>query len=156
LKLEGNHIIIIPILIISICSVLFCSISLSQIQSPAWLLRAGDGPELTHMSLESFDLQMVIGESKNFLQIKLKLIGKGKFGIVYYAEHKQTARYVAIKFISKKILYETKGRERTQQVCCHIVIWLISSKEINILRMINHPFVVSYLGGFEVVYIFVE
>jgi serine/threonine protein kinase len=74
----------------------------SQVPIPSWIFQESDAQELIRMNLESFDLQSVIG--------------KGKFGLVYYAQNKSTAKFLAIKFISKKILYETKGRERTQQV----------------------------------------
>ena len=56
---------------------------------------------------------------------KLKVvIGKGKFGLVYTAQHMATSKHVAIKFISKDIIFETKGVQRIQQVgLWHIYIY---------------------------------
>jgi serine/threonine protein kinase len=44
------------------------------------------------------------------------VIGKGKFGLVYTAQHIAAKKHVAIKFISKEIIFETKGVQRIQQV----------------------------------------
>ena len=66
---------------------------------------------------------------------KLKVvIGKGKFGLVYTAQHMATSKHVAIKFISKDIIFETKGVQRIQQVglwhiyivCLHLLLILLS------------------------------
>lgn len=92
-KLAGRSWIHLPLRLDSSCS---------QVPIPSWIFQENDLQELIRMNLESFDLQSVIG--------------KGKFGLVYYAQHKTTSKFLAIKFISKKILYETKSRERTQQV----------------------------------------
>jgi serine/threonine protein kinase len=67
-----------------------------------WLLTSAD-----HVTgsfrMDAFSLKMVIG--------------KGKFGLVYTAQHVATTKHVAIKFISKQIIFETKGVQRIQQVC---------------------------------------
>ena len=44
------------------------------------------------------------------------VVGKGKFGLVYTAQHTTLKKYIAIKFISKAIIFETKSIERIQQV----------------------------------------
>jgi hypothetical protein len=83
----------------------------------SWLLSSHDhieGP----MRFESFELKVVIG--------------KGKFGLVYTAQHAASEKYVAIKFISKGIIFETKGVQRIQQVWfCFIdlvnFLWVVLS-----------------------------
>jgi serine/threonine protein kinase len=70
------------------------------------------------MRFESFELKVVIG--------------KGKFGLVYTAQHAASEKYVAIKFISKGIIFETKGVQRIQQVWfCFIdlvnFLWVVLS-----------------------------
>ena len=43
--------------------------------------------------------------------------GKGKFGIVYVAQESISSKAVAIKFISKQVIFENKCLKRIQQVC---------------------------------------
>ena len=107
------------------------------------------------MRFESFELKVVIG--------------KGKFGLVYTAQHAASQKYVAIKFISKGIIFETKGVQRIQQVwfcfvdlvnffvCCSLSLSLTLSlsralalQEMDILQDIHHPFIVHCCGVFEV------
>lgn len=65
-----------------------------------------------------------------------EVVGKGKFGLVYTATHSTSGKYVAIKFISKKIICETKSIHRIQQ-------------EIDIVQDISHPFIVHCFGVYE-------
>lgn len=63
-------------------------------------------------------------------------IGKGKFGLVFLSKHIATKKYVAVKYIPKQIVYESKSAVRIQQ-------------EISLLEIVDHPFIVFCFGGFE-------
>mmetsp|Transcript_20612 Transcript_20612/g.29586 ORF Transcript_20612/g.29586 Transcript_20612/m.29586 type:complete len:468 (-) Transcript_20612:128-1531(-) len=86
-----------------------------------WLLHPGS-TDIDQLNHDEFILQSVIGQ--------------GKFGLVFYAQHRRSSKYIAIKFIPKKIIFDTKGAERTQQ-------------EMNILRKLDHPFLIHFFGGYQ-------
>ena len=65
-----------------------------------------------------------------------KPLGKGKFGIVFLSKHQQCNKYVAIKFIPLKIVYECDCQARLQH-------------EIDILQKIDHPFIAHCFGGYS-------
>jgi len=65
-----------------------------------------------------------------------RMIGKGKFGKVYLAEHMKTKMVVALKKIEKKVVKEWK-MERS----------LI--KEIKLHLTLDHPNIVKCYGVFE-------
>lgn len=71
----------------------------------------------------------------------------------------QSSLHVAIKFIPKQTIYDSKGLSKTQQVChwfatvtnqAHDVISLLISQEMNALQMCDHPFITHCFGGFDV------
>jgi serine/threonine protein kinase len=63
-------------------------------------------------------------------------IGKGKFGLVFLAQHKPNGKFVAIKYITKQSIYDSQKLQKFQQ-------------EINVLQSLDHPFLMHYFGGFE-------
>lgn len=63
--------------------------------------------------------------------------GKGKFGLVFLAQHKPTSKFVAIKFISKQAIFDSQKLEKFQQ-------------EITVLQTVRHPFLMECFGGFDV------
>ncbi len=65
------------------------------------------------------------------------MLGKGKFGLVFLAQHKPSGKYVAIKFVSKQAIFDSQKVEKFQQ-------------EINVLQLVRHPFLMRCFGGFEV------
>lgn len=63
--------------------------------------------------------------------------GKGKFGLVYLAQHKGSGKYVAIKYITKQAIFDSQRIDKFQQ-------------EFNVLQTIRHPFVMECYGGIDV------
>ena len=70
-------------------------------------------------------------------------LGKGKFGLVFLAYHKlinstptHNNKFLAIKYIAKSIIFESKCIERIQQ-------------EIDIIHSLNHPFINYCFGCFD-------
>lgn len=63
------------------------------------------------------------------------LLGRGKYGIVFLSKHVSTQKYVAIKYISKQVVYQNRCVKKIQQ-------------ELNVLQTINHPFAIKCLGAF--------
>eukprot|EP01041_Mallomonas_annulata_P008207 gene8207-16879_t len=64
-------------------------------------------------------------------------IGKGKFGYVFLAKvNGGHGEHVAIKYISKDFILETKSAQRILQ-------------EILVIKSLKHPFIVHYFGGFS-------
>ena len=66
----------------------------------------------------------------------LRAIGKGKFGLVFLARHQNNNKHVAIKFISKQSIHESKAHTRIQQ-------------EVYAIEKIDHPFLAHCFGGFQ-------
>ena len=66
----------------------------------------------------------------------VKAIGKGKFGMVFMSKSTATSKHVAIKYISKDFIHETKSLSRINQ-------------EIDVLQKIDHPFIIHCFGGFD-------
>ena len=81
-------------------------------------------------------IKKVIGYSNlfDFYDIK-ETLGKGKFGLVKAAQHKKTGKRVAVKVMSKK--------EMTVQDV------ELQRREIEILKMCQHPFIIRLLDIFE-------
>jgi serine/threonine protein kinase len=81
-------------------------------------------------------IKKVIGYSNlfDFYEIK-ETLGKGKFGLVKTAYHKKTGKKVAIKVMSKK--------EMTVQDV------ELQRREIEILKMCQHPYIIRLLDIFE-------
>lgn len=63
--------------------------------------------------------------------------GKGKFGLVYLAQHKGSGKYVAIKYITKQAIFDSQRIDKFQQ-------------EFNVLQTIRHPFIMECYGGIDV------
>ncbi len=64
----------------------------------------------------------------------LSTIGRGNFGVVYLAQHKQTGRKYVIKSISLRDI-STSEREAALQ-------------EVQLLSTLQHPFIVQYKESF--------
>ena len=81
-------------------------------------------------------IKKVIGYSNlfDFYDIK-ETLGKGKFGLVKAAHHKKTGKKVAVKVMSKK--------EMTVQDV------ELQRREIEILKMCQHPYIIRLLDIFE-------
>jgi len=81
-------------------------------------------------------IKKVIGYSSlfDFYDIK-ETLGKGKFGLVKSAVHKKTGKNVAVKVMSKQ---EMSADEMELQ-----------RSEIEILKMCQHPHIISLLDIFE-------
>jgi len=84
-----------------------------------WIARTD---EILHFTAESF--QVISG------------LGKGKFGLVYLAKHNGTHKCVAIKYITKNAIFQSKRLEKFQE-------------EFEVLQEINHVFIANCFGGFE-------
>lgn len=56
---------------------------------------------------------------------------------MFLAQHKPTAKYVAIKYIAKQAIYDSQKIEKFQQ-------------EFNVLQTVKHPFLMECFGGFDV------
>jgi hypothetical protein len=81
-------------------------------------------------------IKKVIGYSNLFDYYDIKeTLGKGKFGLVKAAIHKNTGKKVAVKVMSKK--------EMTVQDV------ELQRREIEILKMCQHPFIIRLLDIFE-------
>jgi len=81
-------------------------------------------------------IKKVIGYSNLFDYYEIKeTLGKGKFGLVKSALHKKTGKKVAIKVMSKK--------EMTVQDV------ELQRREIEILKMCQHPYIIRLLDIFE-------
>ena len=81
-------------------------------------------------------IKKVIGYSNLFDYYEIKeTLGKGKFGLVKAAEHKKTGKKVAVKVMSKK--------EMTVQDV------ELQRREIEILKMCQHPYIIRLLDIFE-------
>jgi serine/threonine protein kinase len=65
-----------------------------------------------------------------------KVLGKGKFGIVSLTLCPENKQYVAIKYIPKQIIFDTKGANRIRQ-------------EIIFASQFEHPFIINYFGDFN-------
>jgi serine/threonine protein kinase len=81
-------------------------------------------------------IKKVIGYSNlfDFYEVK-ETLGKGKFGLVKAAVHKKTGKKVAVKVMSKK--------EMTVQDV------ELQRREIEILKMCQHPYIIRLLDIFE-------
>jgi len=81
-------------------------------------------------------IKKVIGYANmfDFYDIK-ETLGKGKFGLVKAAVHKKTGKKVAVKVMSKK--------EMTVQDV------ELQRREIEILKMCQHPYIIRLLDIFE-------
>lgn len=66
----------------------------------------------------------------------VRVLGKGKFGIVYLAKSKETGTFVAIKYIPKDIIFESKATSRIRQ-------------ELYFASTLRHPFIIDYFGEFS-------
>ncbi len=64
-------------------------------------------------------------------------IGKGKFGLVHLAKANLCQKYVAIKYISKQVIFDSEANDRIQN-------------ELDILMRISHPFIMQTFGVFDV------
>ena len=81
-------------------------------------------------------IKKVIGYSSIFDYYDIKeTLGKGKFGLVKAAEHKKTHKRVAVKVMTKK--------EMTVQDV------ELQRREIEILKMCQHPYIIRLLDIFE-------
>ena len=82
---------------------------------------------------ESFTLppMLSVDDFDNF-----EMVGKGAFGRVFVAQHKESGRYVAIKVLNKKRLVDEN--EATNVI-----------QERDILRALRFPLIVSYYGSFQ-------
>jgi len=81
-------------------------------------------------------IKKVIGYSNLFDYYEVKeTLGKGKFGLVKTAVHKKTGKRVAVKVMSKK--------EMTAQDV------ELQRREIEILKMCQHPYIIRLLDIFE-------
>jgi len=81
-------------------------------------------------------IKKVIGYSNLFDYYDIKeTLGKGKFGLVKAAQHKKTGKKVAVKVMSKK--------EMTVQDV------ELQRREIEILKMCQHPYIIRLLDIFE-------
>ena len=65
---------------------------------------------------------------------ELKWIGKGNFGAAYLIENKKDAT----KYVAKKILLGQLPEKEQQNALL----------EVNLLRYLNHPNIVGYVGSF--------
>ena len=81
-------------------------------------------------------IKNVIGYSNlfDFYEIK-ETLGKGKFGLVKSAIHKKTGKNVAVKVMSKKEMSVTDME--------------LQRREIEILKMCQHPHIIRLLDIFE-------
>lgn len=74
----------------------------------------------------------------------LKMIGKGNFGKVLLAQHKQDAKLYAIKAISKSLIKKKSAKKRNSNDLNHIMT------ERNVLiRNVNHPFLIGLRWSFQ-------
>ncbi|EMD46645.1 protein kinase domain containing protein, partial [Entamoeba histolytica KU27] len=75
---------------------------------------------------------------------KIALIGRGNIGRVYLVQKKGTKEFYSMKVMEKKIIEERKKEQRVES-------------ERNILKSLNHPFLVHLVWDFETpfYYIFV-
>lgn len=91
----------------------------------------------------------VVADSEVFTNINT---GKGKFGIVYFAQEAITSKAVAIKFIPKQIIYENKCLKRIQQVKSSLrpLYSVLMPQEMDVLNMISHPFIIRVFGFYDV------
>lgn len=79
---------------------------------------------------------MVIGYSNLFDYYEIKdTLGKGKFGLVKSAVHKSTGKNVAVKVMSKKEMTVSDME--------------LQKREIEILKMCQHPYIIRLLDIFE-------
>ncbi|KAL7720819.1 non-specific serine/threonine protein kinase [Entamoeba marina] len=67
---------------------------------------------------------------------KIQLIGKGDAGRVYLAQRRKTQEYYAIKVMDKKLVSFKNKQQRVEE-------------EKNILKSLNHPFIVKMNWDFE-------
>ena len=107
-----------------------CSQSQSKIYSPTVKLESNNSVLLVdwiHNDLIS-DISMAGFENA-------KVLGKGKFGIVYMSKCVESKKYVAIKYIPKEIIFESKALVRIKQ-------------EIQFASTLSHPFIIEYFGNF--------
>jgi serine/threonine protein kinase len=81
-------------------------------------------------------IKKVIGYSNlfDFYEIK-ETLGKGKFGLVKQAIHKNTGKSVAVKVMSKKEMTVSDIE--------------LQKREIEILKMCQHPYIIRLLDIFE-------
>jgi len=81
-------------------------------------------------------IKKVIGYSSlnDFYEIK-ETLGKGKFGLVKSAVHKKTGKVVAVKIMSKKEMTVSDVE--------------LQRREIEILKMCQHPYIIRLLDIFE-------
>eukprot|EP00002_Diphylleia_rotans_P021601 TRINITY_DN4202_c0_g1_i2.p1 TRINITY_DN4202_c0_g1~~TRINITY_DN4202_c0_g1_i2.p1 ORF type:complete len:548 (-),score=110.14 TRINITY_DN4202_c0_g1_i2:6-1649(-) len=101
-----------------------------------WRRSGGTGPKsigspynFVHKSHVDFDYQWTLQNPKETFDM-LDLLGTGTFGTVYKACHHDTGFTLAVKVIN------IKGEEGLEDV----------QKEINILKRLSHPNIVSYYG----------
>lgn len=81
-------------------------------------------------------IKKVIGYSNLFDYYEIKdTLGKGKFGLVKGAIHKKTGKNVAVKVMSKKEMTVSDVE--------------LQKREIEILKMCQHPYVIRLLDIFE-------
>lgn len=81
-------------------------------------------------------IKKVIGYSNLFDFYDIKdTLGKGKFGLVKQAIHKKTGKAVAVKIMSKKEMTVSDIE--------------LQRREIEILKMCQHPHIIRLLDIFE-------
>ncbi|XP_055615418.1 uncharacterized protein LOC129761704 [Toxorhynchites rutilus septentrionalis] len=66
----------------------------------------------------------------------IKIIGKGAYGKVSLCRHRETSRYYAVKVLRKNVIAREKQITHT-------------TNEINVLKKINHPFLVALKASFQ-------
>ncbi|KAL7722549.1 non-specific serine/threonine protein kinase [Entamoeba marina] len=89
---------------------------------------------ITPLMTLSLDNQTKVNSVKDFQ--KVQLIGKGDVGRVYLAQRRKTQEYYAIKVMDKKLVQLRNKQKRVEE-------------EKNILKSLNHPFIVKINWDFE-------
>jgi len=87
--------------------------------------------------LASPDMKLMPMKAEIFTHTRV--LGKGKFGLVYLAKHQQSTkdfRHVAIKYISKQTIFDFQNKTKMIQ-------------EIYALQTADHPFIIHCFGGFQ-------
>ncbi|XP_031472709.1 spindle assembly checkpoint kinase-like [Nymphaea colorata] len=94
-------------------------------------------------------------EHKNHLKIEDfalgKLLGSGKFGEVYVAQHKRTGFISALKIISKKHIDEKFLTQLTREAKDFILVCLKKDPRdrYTVPELLEHPFLIGLQGSVE-------
>ncbi|TNM93058.1 hypothetical protein fugu_018460 [Takifugu bimaculatus] len=102
-----------------------------------------NGPPESQVGRTYTDTEGRVSLSKVMQQIKpydfdyLKIIGKGSFGKVLLARHKETTRYYAVKVLQKKIIMKKKEHKH------------IMAERSVLMKNIKHPFLVGLHYSFQ-------